>query len=159
MRDDFKVIDTERHVVEPVDLWSKRLSKEFTSRAPRFVEGSRVATEVDGKIMINGGKEIWQWLEPTSDFDRARNSNFSADSQLADMDQTGIDVGLLFPTAGLYVIWHDDLDPGLSGAICKAYNDWLAEYCDVDSDRLRGVAMLPLQDVNLALEEVERINR
>ena len=158
MRDGFKVIDTERHVIEPVDLWTKRLSKEFVGRAPRFLNGSRVATEVDGMTMIDGGQEIWQCLEPTSDFDHARNQDFSPDSQLADMDQEGIDVGLLFPTAGLYVIWHDDLDPALSGAICAAYNDWLAEFCAVDSNRLRGIAMLPLQDVNLAVEEIERIN-
>ena len=159
MKDGFKILDTERHIVEPVDLWTSRLSKEFVGRAPRFLEGSRVATEVAGKVMINGGEEIWQCVEPTSDYDHAREHNFSADSHLADMDREGIDAGLLFPTAGLYVIWHDDLDPELSGAICKAYNDWLAEFCDVDNDRLYGVAMLPLQDVNLALEEVERINR
>ena len=159
MRGGFKVVDTERHVVEPLDLWTKRLSGKFSSQAPRFINGSRVATEVDGKVMLDGGQDIWQCLEPTSAFKDARSQDFSADSQLADMDKEGIDVALLFPTAGLYVIWHDDLDSELSSAICSAYNDWVAEFCDTDGSRLRGIALLPLHDVNLALEELERIER
>ena len=38
--------------------------------------------------------------------------------------------------------------------MCRAYNRWLADYCKPYPDRLFGVAMLPLQDVGLAIDEM-----
>ena len=44
-------------------------------------------------------------------------------------------------------------DPDISAAICRAYNRWLADYCKPYPDRLFGVAMIPLQSVDRAIEE------
>ena len=38
---------------------------------------------------------------------------------------------------------------------CRAYNRWLADYCKPYPDRLFGVAMLPLQSIDLAIEEMK----
>src|SRR5438046_9097647 len=38
--------------------------------------------------------------------------------------------------------------------MCRAYNRWLAEYCQPYPDRLFGVAMLPMQSIPLAIEEM-----
>ena len=38
--------------------------------------------------------------------------------------------------------------------MCRAYNRWLADYCRPYPDRLFGVAMLPMQSVELAIEEM-----
>ena len=40
--------------------------------------------------------------------------------------------------------------------IARAYNDWLAAFCAHDPDRLKGVAMVALQDINAAIREVRR---
>ena len=58
------------------------------------------------------------------------------------MEREGIDVSVLFPTIGLYIMWRDDIDPELSAAICRAYNTWLADYCDYDRKRLYGVMLI-----------------
>ncbi len=71
------------------------------------------------------------------------------------MDREGIDVSVLFPTIGLYIMWRDDIDPELSAAICRAYNTWLADYCDHDRKRLHGVMLIPLQDPARAVEELK----
>jgi len=34
------------------------------------------------------------------------------------MDREGVDVSVLFPTLGLYIMWRNNLDPELSAAIC-----------------------------------------
>ena len=52
-------------------------------------------------------------------------------------------------------MWRDDIDPELSAAICRAYNTWLAEYCDHDRKRLHGVMLIPLQDPLRAVEEIK----
>ena len=49
---------------------------------------------------------------------------------------------------------RNDSDPKLAAAMCRAYNRWLADYCKPYPDRLFGVAMLPMQSVNLAIEEM-----
>jgi predicted TIM-barrel fold metal-dependent hydrolase len=81
---------------------------------------------------------------------------FDPASNLRDMDREGVDVAVLFPTLGLYIIWDDGIEPGISAAICRAYNNWLAEYCSHNRPRLNGVALIPLHDTGLAVEELRR---
>jgi predicted TIM-barrel fold metal-dependent hydrolase len=38
--------------------------------------------------------------------------------------------------------------------MCRAYNRWLVDYCKPYPDRLFGVAMLPMQTVELAMDEM-----
>ena len=38
--------------------------------------------------------------------------------------------------------------------MARAYNRWLADYCKPYPDRLFGVAMIPMQSVELAIEEM-----
>jgi hypothetical protein len=52
---------------------------------------------------------------------------FDPASNLRDMDREGVDAGVHFPTLGLYIMWADHIEPALSAAICRAYNNWLAE--------------------------------
>jgi predicted TIM-barrel fold metal-dependent hydrolase len=68
------------------------------------------------------------------------------------MDLDGIDAAFLYPSVGLFAgAVHD---PDLSAALCRAYNRWLADYCSPYPDRLFGVAMLPMQSVPHAIEEM-----
>jgi hypothetical protein len=62
------------------------------------------------------------------------------------MNADGIDAAFLYPSLGLFAGAVED--PSLAAATCRAYNRWLADYCKPYPDRLFGVAMLPLQDVD-----------
>jgi predicted TIM-barrel fold metal-dependent hydrolase len=44
-------------------------------------------------------------------------------------------------------------------AIFRAYNDWLAEFCSTDPARLKGIAMISLDDVGEGTKELERAAR
>jgi hypothetical protein len=44
-------------------------------------------------------------------------------------------------------------------AIFRAYNDWLAEFCRTDPPRLKGIAMINLDDVQDGIKELERAAR
>ena len=92
-----------------------------------------------------------RWRECFAD---AYANKFDPASNIRDMEREGIDVSVLFPTMGLYIMWRDDIDPELSAAICRAYNTWLADYCDHDRKRLYGVMLFPLQDPARAVEEL-----
>ena len=73
------------------------------------------------------------------------------------MDADGIDAAFLYPSLGLFAgAIHD---PQLAAATRRAYNRWLADYCKPYPDRLFGVAMLPMQDIDLAIAEMRFAKR
>lgn len=80
------------------------------------------------------------------------------------MDQEGVDVAILFPTRGLYVLGLDSsevagqsgYEPKLAVAIARAYNDWLYDFCASDRKRLFGAGMIAPHDVGAAVGEVRR---
>jgi predicted TIM-barrel fold metal-dependent hydrolase len=81
---------------------------------------------------------------------------YDAPSQLEAMDIEGIDVAVLFPTRGLYALANDRLEPQLAAAIARAYNDWLADFCSPDPQRLIGAAMVSPHNVEAAVAETRR---
>jgi len=165
MKDGFKVIDADRHILEPTDLYQRYLPEKFKHRV-RLAGPNQTVREVDGKpvsdsavrpgrVMEDYGyifSSSKRWRECFAD---AYANKFDPASNLRDMDREGIDVSVLFPTIGLYIMWRDDIDPELSAAICRAYNTWLAAYCDYDRKRLHGVMLIPLQDPGRAVEELK----
>lgn len=168
MRDGFLVIDADRHVMEPSDLWDRYLPAAYRGRV-RITGPTQGGRYVDGRLVSDafrlrgpdapgeddGGRHMFTG-SPRYDatFADAIASDFDPASNVRDMDREGVDVAVLFPTLGLYIMWRDDIDPQLSAAICRAYNTWLSEYCQHDPSRLKGVALIPLQDPELAVEEL-----
>src|ERR1700739_1094613 len=69
----------------------------------------------------------------------------------------GVAGEVLYPSQGLF--YFKVADPVLMSAIFRAYNDWLAEFCRSDPARLKGVAMINLDDGDDAIKELERTAR
>ena len=165
MRDGFKVIDADRHILEPSDLYPRYLPEKFRSRVRvegpnqtiRYVDGKRVSDSAQrpGREVEDYGY-IFAGPALAREFRRCPcREKFDPASNLRDMDREGVDVSVLFPTLGLYIMWRDNLDPELSAAICRAYNTWLSEYCSYDKRRLYGVVLIPLQDPDRAVAELK----
>ncbi len=71
--------------------------------------------------------------------------------RLAHMDQLGIDVQVLYPTAFIELMAER---PEVDVAICKSYNRWLADIWEQGNNRLRWACVLPLQTIPEALEQL-----
>ena len=155
MQGPYQVIDCNRHVVEPPDLWEKRLPAPLHQQV-RIGPGRLDSMQVRGRPVLRGRPNFL--TDPTYQqiLAAAIQADFSPQSNLADMDREGIDVGVLLPTLGLYAPWADHIGPDLSVPMCQVYNDWLYEYCQADAARLKGVALLPLQDPGEAAKELRR---
>jgi hypothetical protein len=73
------------------------------------------------------------------------------------MDALGTDQVMLFPT------WFVRLallrDPEAARILCRAYNDWVHDYCAADRRRLFPCAVLPIQSVEHSIEELRRVAR
>ncbi len=75
-------------------------------------------------------------------------------ARLKDLWRDGTVADVLYPTAGLSIFQFDDVE--LQEACCRVYNDWLSEFCAVDRDRLRGLALIPTFDMGRAVTELRR---
>ena len=74
------------------------------------------------------------------------------------LDREGMAKAILYPTIGL--LWEAELmDPELSGAYCRAYNRWIADFCRDSGGRLIPIAHLSLGDPAEAARELERAVR
>jgi predicted TIM-barrel fold metal-dependent hydrolase len=74
-------------------------------------------------------------------------------TRLRDMDKERIDMSVLFPTGGFGVTQLPEKD--YAAAFCRGYNDWVASMC-AESPRLKGVGLVPFQDVDAAAKETQR---
>lgn len=160
----YNVVDADGHILEPLDLWDHYIEPNFRDRAPRIVKTNdgkeRLVIEEnmvgDSRISIGriGGVGARQGIvaADTLAYKDGKPGGFDPHKRIPDMDADGIDAVFLYPSLGLFSgAIHD---PQLAGAVCRAYNRWLADYCKPFPDRLFGVAMLPLQDVDLAIAEM-----
>jgi predicted TIM-barrel fold metal-dependent hydrolase len=150
------VIDADGHVFEPDELWEQHLPAALHDRRPRIVRDERGTTRyrLDGHLIPPGtGPGAWV-PEGIVEASVHRDGATDPKLRLADMDTEGIDVAILYGTASLG-FWGLT-DPDYARACCRAYNDWLATYCDADPDRLKGTPALPLARVDDALAEARR---
>lgn len=172
MKDGYRFVDCDMHIMEPMDLFEKYLDPAFKSRvtsgpAPKNFSFSRFPWQIDGQPLNKDGF-LLQYNRVRGPLVTARNNTnvqfaadrgYDAEAQLMGMDMEGIDIAVLFPTLGLYFIARDGMDPSLSLAICRAYNDWLHDFCQYSPHQLKMAAMLPMHDVNLACQELVRCVR
>ena len=70
----------------------------------------------------------------------------------------GIDQPLLYPTwfaEGFFLV----RDPDIAYALARAYNDWIADFCKAAPEQLFAAAILPLQNMDFTLEELQWVAR
>src|SRR5207249_3764524 len=117
--------------------------------------------EIDGKLMPANvtysaearGRSAQHNLEQFRSF---HERGWSAEAQLEAMDQEGIDVGVVYPTRGLYAQGIDGMEPKLAAAIARAYNNWLYDFCAANPQRLIGAGMISPFEIDDAVAEAQR---
>ena len=168
-RNGFRILDSDMHIMEPPDLWERYLEPEFRSLAPRGVTSENVRDlrmrHPDGRLWglppVHAGN-----VTQGRNFDRNQgiygshaDRGWAPEVQLEAMDVEGIDVAVLYPTRGLQALSEGDMDPRFAGALARAYNNWLHDFCRADPDRLLGAGMVSPFDVDEAVAEAGRCAR
>jgi uncharacterized protein len=162
-----KIIDADGHIVEPRTFWQDYVEPRFRDRLPRIAKdsegidriavGDRINTNsiyAPAAMCIPGGLASPKLARKLS-WDDLRPGSYDPHARLQDMDSEGIDVSVLFPSIGITFVAIKDSE--LSAAACRAYNNWMADFCSVASDRLYSVAPVPLHDVEAAIMEMRRV--
>jgi uncharacterized protein len=173
----FRIMDSDIHVLEPHDLWVRYMEPGFREQAPRFapIDGSAYeGWQFDGKVFpafvdrpdrrrlarVRKDKARVRHLATGRYRDPAEDlPGGDPQAMLQAMDREGIDVSIVFRTMASHLIAVDGLDPKLSAAVCRGFNNWLGDFCDKDRTRLKPAALIPLHDTTLAVEEARRAVR
>jgi predicted TIM-barrel fold metal-dependent hydrolase len=171
--DGLQVVDSDMHVLEPPDLWQRYIDPAFRHVAPAgLAEMPRdMRVRVKSHVMLRLGavrplaKGGGAWgREADRVYADAERRGWDADSQRAAMDAEGLDLAVMFPSRGLFVlgldlpqvVGLDGLEPEFAAAIARAYNDWLHAFCGHHPERLLGAAMVAPHDVTSAVAEARR---
>ncbi len=147
-----RAIDADGHVQEPTETIARLLPARFRDCAPR------AAVDDAGRIrQIVGGE--WMPYIPVPDSGKWEMPAGGHDPmlRLADMDRQGVERSVLFPTFGLAFAGLPRAD--VQAALCRAYDDWLAEFCAADAARLLGIAAPPQSDPSACVQEARRAIR
>lgn len=157
-----RVISADDHILEPRDLFVRRLPAAFRDRAPRVLRG-----EDGGDGWSWDGKTVERTLGIEATAGRATRAsgykweeilpgNYDGAERLKDLDKAGIEACLLFPSVPLRAWSMDDSPFGL--ALMQTFNDWLFDdFCAPDAKRLIGLPMMPVNhSLEVLLAETER---
>jgi uncharacterized protein len=171
MRNGFKIVDTEIHLVEPTDLWANNLPEPYRSQT-RVISGKDGKSQNTGKRFELGGKVMGTQLDPNEWELLVRKQGrrrLTEEPRLLDavkhcipsvylegMDAEGIDVALLMPTLTFQATTWDDLAPDHALAMCRVYNDFVHTFTKASPSRLKFWAWLPRQSPELAAQEARR---
>ena len=167
---DQTLISADSHVNEPADLWLQRIDKEFRDRAPRVVDnipgrppGSYLVLEGIPPIHLSQGlgagkrpEELAKFFQDST-YKDARRGGWDPAARLKDMDIDGVEAEVIYTTLGFRQFWLNDA--ALQRACFRAYNDWLAEYCSYAPERLAGLALISLYDIEEGVNELRRCRK
>ena len=158
------VIDGDGHICEPELVWTEYTASKYRDQVLQvrtegresflFVEGderhARAGTGPAAACIPGGmapGQDLtWADILPGS-YDPAE--------RIKVMEAEQIDRALFFPS--IHLLWGDVKDPEIAAETCRAYNNWISDFCKVAPDRLFGMAIVPLQDIDLAVAEAKRV--
>ena len=157
------VIDADAHINEPVvrlDAPDDELApwRALTDRHRGWQQagqsGGKTVSLIEGKLFpTQEGPGRGVPVESAMHPDAAEGA-LRLDARIRDLDKEGIDVQVLYGGLSIGATTFDD--PGFALDFCRAYNDWLVDVCARHPDRLRAVAIAPLQHPDDAVPELAR---
>src|SRR5919201_6522347 len=159
------IISADSHMTEPPDLWVERIDKRFRYRAPHvvhqhdgkpgywFVCKGPEPRSVAGRFAAGKTAEELKAFQK-SGYEAARPGGWDPAERLKDMAVDGVAAEVLYTTLGFRLFALTD--PPFQAAIFRAYNDWLAEFCQHDRAKFAGLALIPLLEVEEGVRELQR---
>ncbi|MGH7775175.1 MAG: amidohydrolase family protein [Candidatus Binatia bacterium] len=161
------LISADSHVIELPDLWEKQLSGTFGERAPKvyydetkesWMFGSaEVPPQAVGGLFMAGQKPEDLGKIRKAGLSAARPGGWDPVQRVKDMEIDGVSAEVLYPSMGLGLFCIEDA--ALQEACFRVYNDWLIDYCKGAADRLVGVALISVYDIEHAVEELQRCKK
>ncbi|WP_017936738.1 amidohydrolase family protein [Nocardioides sp. Iso805N] len=168
LQDYMHIISVDDHLIEHPRVWSDRLPSKYVEAGPQIIEdeqGHHVWV-YEGKrypyIGLNAvaGKKFEDFgMEPVRYEDMIPGC-YDPVARVKDMDIDGVQAAACFPSFPGFGgnVFHRANDKELALACVKAWNDFsIDEWCGSAPDRYIPLGILPTWDVDLCVQELERI--
>ena len=167
----YRCISADSHLEIRPDRYTNRIPEKYRDHAPQVI------TLQDGTLaVLQEGKPIERLIsniacgrpyEERRPFDPLPGENYenspgtgSPEQRLKEQDMDGVDAEVLFAGNVGPSYWRGIRNDDAFRAMFRAYNDWLAEeYCSSNPDRLIGVGVIPMTNVDDALAELEHCKK
>ena len=158
----FKVIDSDAHHHEPMDMWDRYLEPEYRERVPKVIGMQRnfyvYAQDNQLSPVLEAGSPIPahhdKWM--ADKYGEAYDRWWSPDVRLKDMDRYGWDIQVILSTNANRVMESAIKNPQVGGAMARAYHNWCHDYASADPARLKFTATLPAGDSKAMVAEARR---
>ena len=161
-----QLISADSHVMEPPDLWWNALGAKFGDRTPRLIDEYNGEK---GNFFYSGylGAPVQRVrIALSSQTEAAAHEaeelgmggvGYDPEVRVKWQVEAGIDAEVMNPTTMLGIMRNPDV-PVLQ-ACSEVFNDWLAEFVSYSPKRLIGISTIPMNDVEWAVNELERTLR
>jgi predicted TIM-barrel fold metal-dependent hydrolase len=157
----YQLISSDSHVKIPDEAWQQYLDPEFRSRAPRIerteegafriFEGNRTPVRALDNL---AGKRPEEFSLNVRRMDEQRPGAWDPEARLKDMDIDGVDAEILFFGGPLVT-----KDRRLHLNSVRGYHRWLTDFCSPAPRRLLGMAVIPIDTPEIAVEEIRYVRR
>lgn len=158
-----KMISADSHVMEPPDLWWNAIGTKWGDRTPRPLDEFNGEK---GNFFYSGylGSPVQRIRVPLSSETEAAAFEaqemgmgavgYDPEVRVKFQLEAGIDAEVMNPTTMLGIMRNPDA-PALQ-ACSEVYNDWMAEFTSYSPQRLIGISVVPMHDVDWAVDELAR---
>jgi len=161
------IIDADTHISEGAAMWAL-MDRAMQPRRPillsvpedTWYRDRNAFWLIDGEIYPKpAGKGSFALVTPSEQRVQAGRKDSTPSTRemtdikgrVADMDRLNTAMQVVYPT--LFLVYNTK-DKELEVALCCAYNRFLAQACAQAAERMKWVAVLPLQTMNVALDEI-----
>ena len=168
---EYRVVSSDGHLEIPCDTWTKRVPEKYRDLAPRLIhldDGSDAVLQ-EGQPLARLFNHIASGLpyDERKQFDPRPGEAYedspgtgTPEQRLHEMELDGVDAEVLFPGTAGPTYWRGIKNNDAFKAMVRAYNDWLAEeYCSVAPERLIGIGMISVYNIESAILEMERCKK
>ena len=161
------IISSDSHVIEPPDLWEKNMPAALRERAPKiYFDEKRDAWMFGAPECKSKRLARCSWLATRpkiarrfrkEGFKLARPGGWDPIARKADMATDGVCAEVLYPSLGLGLYCIEDA--AFQEALFRTFNDWMIDYCSKVPDRLYGIGLISMYNVDHAIAEMERCKK
>jgi predicted TIM-barrel fold metal-dependent hydrolase len=169
--DDMILVSIDDHMIEPPDLFKNHVPAKFLDQVPKVMRNAEgndewvfqgQATRTPFGMAATVGWPSEEWGFNPGSYSELRPGCFDVHQRVRDMDANGVLASMNFPTmAGWNArTFAEGNDKELGLIMLRAYNDWaIDEWCAAYPGRFIPLGMVPMWDVNLAVEEIHRLGK
>jgi predicted TIM-barrel fold metal-dependent hydrolase len=178
----YPVFDCDAHINDPLEIWDKYVEADYRDLVKQSYWNTPGGAILNGRAMVTGGHDaprekiningitiggpgadkrvqrrlMRMRLTPEQCQYLDHRGAYDPHARVKELDIMGIDQVLVIPTMMVnYFPFIENVDGAY--ALARAYNNWAYDWCRTDPDRLHPAALLPIQNPDYALRELERV--